>query len=436
MFKKKNILSFLLIFVFALTLIGCDKPIEGNEDDKKYTVEDLDTKFTDALKLETPFEGEKFLATGIEEVTLLRSVDGDTSHFQNKDRQTIKIRYHGVNTPESTGRIMPWGKQASLFTKSKLENAYSIVIEANEIGKTPETDSTKDRYLAFVWYKATPDSDYRLLNLEIIENCFSFFTGDSDNLKYGEQMRQAYVEKSAMKLRVFGEKDPNFDYDTSINEITIAQLRNNYSNYSTGTKLKVKVVVIRIVGNSLYVEDIEETTDEDTGITSKAGIFLYHSFVPNVGKYKPGEIIEFECQASDDDTYGMQLVNPNKMRNRGTMEYTIREIDDSVTSLKEYEGFVVKIDKFTVTKVTNESATGAFTIKGTLDNGAEVQVRVDADVSPSLKYTYPVVGNVYRVIGGVSRYVNAYENNKVYYQIKLGNLQYDGVDDFILVNNN
>ena len=430
-FRKRSILSFLLMFVFALVLAGCT-----DEEEKKYTVDDLDTKFTDETKLETSFENQSFFSKGIEEVTLLRLIDGDTTHFLDKDRQTIKIRYLGVNTPESTGKIAPWGKQASYFVKNKLEDAYSIVIETDEVGKTPETDSTGDRYLGYVWYKTTKESQYRLLNLEIIENCFSFFSGDSENLKYGDPMREAYLEKSPMKLRVFGEKDPNYDYDITVNEISISTLRSDYSSYSTGTKLKVKVVIVRVVGNSLYLEDFEETYNEETGISAKSGIFLYHSFVPNIGKYKPGQVLEFECQASDDETYGMQLVNPSKVKSGEIVEYTIKEIDNSITSLKDYEGFVVKVNNFTVTSVTNESATGAYTIKGTMENGSELQVRVDADVSPSLKVTYPKVGSKYNVIGGVNKYVNVFEENKVYYQIKLGNLRYDGENDFIIADNN
>ena len=89
-------------------------------------------------------------------------------------------------------------------------------------------------------------------------------------------MREAYIDKAKMGLRVFGEKDPNYDYDTTVNEITIAELRNDYASFSTGTKLKVTVRVVRLVGNSLYVEDIEDTTDEDTGITCDQESCIIH----------------------------------------------------------------------------------------------------------------------------------------------------------------
>lgn len=441
--RKKSILSFLLILVFALVMVGCVDTADDN-DDEKYRIEELDTKFTDDLKLESSFEGKRFVESGIEEVSLHLNIDGDTTHFLDKSGDIIKIRYLGINTPESTGKIAPWGRQASVFVKDKLTSANSIVIEANVVGTPPETDTTGGRYLGYVWYQAKEGDDYRLLNIEIIENCFSYFTGEPESLKYGSQMRDAYLDKSSKvdengaKFRVFGAKDPNFDYDTTVREITIAELRNEYSSYSTGTKLKIKARVVRLVGNSLFIEDVDETINKDTNEKTKSGIYLYHSFVDGIGKFKPGQVISFECQASDaEGQYGIQLVGASKLRLvESSSEYEITKIGNDVTSLKEYEGFVVSVEGFTVTRVGNVSDTGAYTIYGTMANGSELLVRVDGSASPKLSPSYVEVGKVYNVIGGVSRYTNPFEDNKVYYQIMLGNLIYDGNKDFIKVDNN
>ena len=126
--------------------------------------------------------------------------------------------------------------------------------------------------------------------------------------------------------------------------------------------------------------------------------------------------------------YGKQLVNPSKLRLiESNTDYTIHEIDNSVTSLKDYEGFVVKVRNFEVTGKSSTNENGAFTIFGKMENGSELQIRVDADVTPKVTDSYVVVGQKYDVIGGVSLYVNPFENNKVYYQIKLGNLAHDGI---------
>ena len=61
-------------------------------------------------------------------------VDGDTTHFWADVDSTgvVKARYLAINTPESTGRIEEYGKQASKFTKEKLKNATSILIESDD----------------------------------------------------------------------------------------------------------------------------------------------------------------------------------------------------------------------------------------------------------------------------------------------------------------
>ncbi|MGD9605555.1 MAG: thermonuclease family protein [Bacilli bacterium] len=432
--KKQYLSKWLLIFVLlviSFTIVGC-KP---DDDEEIITVEDLTTVYTDELKLTVNYENEDFLTDGLGEVTLLRVVDGDTAHFLNDDGDTIKIRFLNINTPESTGIIAPWGKKASSYTKSKLLNASEIVLESEVINQAAQLDSTGGRYLGYVWYRPTADADLRLLNLEIVEQCFSYFTGDPGT-KYGTTFNEAFLEAYATNLRVFGETDPDFSYSATVNEITIAELRNNYSSYSTGSRLKMTVRVVRMIGNSLFVEDLEPTLNEDTGLSTKAGIFLYHSFVSGLGNYRPGYIISFECQASDDETYGAQLVNPKSLRTVSkTSEYTIAEVDSEITNLQPFEGFVVRVLGFKVTRIGKESDTGAFTIYGTMPNGAELMVRVDADASPKLPSDFPQIGSRYDVIGGVSKYVNAYENNTVYYQLKLGNLTEETFNDFVLSEN-
>lgn len=427
-FKKLVLVLFLLGFGF--TFAACEKdPID---DDPIITVDDLTSEYTDGLKLTETYASKDFLTQGIEAVTLLRVVDGDTAHFLNGNGETIKIRFLGINTPESTGTIAPWGKKASSYTKIKLMNATEIVIESEVINQAAELDSTGGRYLGYVWYRPSATADLRLLNLEIIEQCFSYFTGDPGT-KYGTTFQTAFIEAYATNLRVFGETDPDYSYSTTVMEITIAELRNNYSSYSTGSRLKMTVRVVRMIGDSLFVEDLEPTYNEDTGITAKSAIFLYHSFVSGLGNYKPGYVISLECQASDDETYGAQLVSPKNLRTiQTTSEYTITDVPETVTNLKAYEGFVVRVSEFLVTDVSGESETGAFTIYGTMKNGADLMVRIDADVSPAIPQAFPQVGSKYDVIGGVSKYVNAYEGNAVFYQVKLGNLTAETMNDFVL----
>jgi endonuclease YncB( thermonuclease family) len=433
----KRLILFLFVLLLGITLSACkDDEGSNNGDNPPITVEELTTEYTDGFKLASDYEGKNFLSHGIGRVELIRVVDGDTAHFSPPGGYgTIKIRMLGINTPESTIRLMPWGKHASAFVAQKLGNAYEIVLEAEEVGKPPVFDTTGDRYLGYVWYRPSEDADLRLLNLEVIEQCFSYFTG-GDTSKYYEVFELAFNQAYATKLRVFGQQDPDFNYDTEVVSVTIASLRNHFSNYSTGVTMKIKAQVIRKVGSSMYIEDLEETVDEDTGLSSKAGIYLYHSFTSGLDVIKVGDIIEFNCQATESAEYGTQLVNPHKVKLRGEgPAITIREVDPDVESLEQYEGYVVKVPEFTVEYVGKAAENGAYTIRGTMKNGVEIQVRVDGDATPKLDRSFITVGKKYDVIGGVSKYVNPYEDNKVYYQIKLGNITSDTMNDFVLSEN-
>ena len=97
------------------------------------------------------------------EVTVKQYIDGDTTHFHVPtsvvETGVLKARYLAVDTPESTGKIEPWGKKASNFTKSKLESAESIILESDD--DKWNVDSTGGRHLVWVWYRPKGSTTYR-----------------------------------------------------------------------------------------------------------------------------------------------------------------------------------------------------------------------------------------------------------------------------------
>ena len=160
---KKNILTVLLTAFCAFGILAGSVGATSNEvahasaEDTTTTTEFIDYAGQAVLDLDAE--------TQTIEVTVKSFIDGDTTHFfaEGFPNGILKARYAAVNTPESTGKIEEWGKKASRFTKEKLQNATSIIIESDT--SEWKTDSTGERYLSWVWYKA-PDSDvYRNLNL-------------------------------------------------------------------------------------------------------------------------------------------------------------------------------------------------------------------------------------------------------------------------------
>lgn len=211
-------------FVFQFSQIPCyddsyyDKFVEygsgyqaGREIDKtqlirvKTTPLHLDFNFLDQIKLEQEYEGKSFIDDGIGIVKLVRSVDGDTARFYDPNSKMMiddfSVRFLGIDTPESTYKTDPWGKAASKFTKEKLENAKTIVLEAE--GARTETYG---RYLAFVWV------DGVLLNLELVQEAYCTSTLSSSS-KYFQIMIDASLKARATGRRYYGERDLTYNYE-------------------------------------------------------------------------------------------------------------------------------------------------------------------------------------------------------------------------------
>lgn len=163
----------------------------------------LNLPTTDIVKVEMDFdyEGKTLAEDGVEKVRLARCVDGDTAHFYLQDGTYTKIRFLGINTPESTMNHDPWGKAASNFTKDILQNAREIVLELEG-----NTEDVYGRTLAFVWV------DGELLNLKLVLKAYSNAKISSTS-KYYDAFIETDYQVSLTGRRVWGELDPDYDYE-------------------------------------------------------------------------------------------------------------------------------------------------------------------------------------------------------------------------------
>ena len=313
--------KFLLIIATAFLLItGCDKNNNsgGGGGSKPDGAEA--TPVTDKLKFAQAdsLEGKRFASDSTDSssfdhygyVTLRSCTDGDTANFVQKDyvdvsgkQITIKTRFLGVNTPESTAKVEPWGKKASLFTKHILEEAQAKADEESAAsGKEVytialitdpavmgERDSSGNRWLAFVWYRLGSNAKWRNINLELVEMGYSknqLFL-DSSVCDY----RQSFVkaEENAKKngIRVHGEVDDGYDYTTKTYEYSIWGIQNHYEEIgisdqgSSGVQLKVTALVVGIQGDNLYLRDVlvdEEQYEKEGANARLAGTYGYAGF--------------------------------------------------------------------------------------------------------------------------------------------------------------
>jgi len=282
-----KIYRLLSLILAVILLVGCFAACDAGDGDGSTAESTADgsgtTTATETTTDEVMTKGEEALAPFVDyvdqlkldmssptkkaEVTVKQHIDGDTTHFYidktEMERGIIKARYLAINTPESTGQIEEWGKAASNFTKEKLSNATSIIVECE--GAKWEPDSTGDRYLVWVWYKPSEDADYRNLNLEILQNGLAI-ANKSTNSLYGDICMQAIAQATAYKLYVFsGEKDPDFYYGGAI-ELNIKELRSNPTAYSN-KRVAFEGIITRNDGESVYVEEFDEITDMYHGIS-------------------------------------------------------------------------------------------------------------------------------------------------------------------------
>ena len=255
-FSIRSLAMLLLVTMLLCSFVACNKDDENEENGPTHV------DYAAELKLDMNSDSVK------QEVTVHIYIDGDTTHFDVPssvmEGGILKARYLAVNTPESTGRIEPWGKVASEFTKGKLKDATSIIIESDN--GTWNADSTGGRYLVWVWYKTAEMEDYRNLNLELLQNGLAIASNSAQN-RYGEICMKAIDQAKAEKLYVHSTaQDPGFHYGAA-EEITLKELRANITSYE-GTKVAFEGVIAAIYDGSFYVEEYDEETGMSYGVSA------------------------------------------------------------------------------------------------------------------------------------------------------------------------
>lgn len=277
-FKKLLTLAVALCLVIGMCACGEETPA-----DTTVPSQATDPQQTTTVPSEDPAEVVDYAAsvelnptagTAQEEVTVKMFIDGDTTHFYVPSTVSstgvLKARYLAVNTPESTGKIEEYGKKASAFTREKLENAESIIVESETAYW--EADSTGDRYLSWVWYKPQGSDTYRNLNIELLQNGLAIASNSANN-RYGEACMNAINQAKAQKLNVHsGEKDPDFYYGAAV-ELTVKELRTNLEAY-TGMTVAFNGIVTVNNNNSVYVESYDPETDMYYGMAVYYGYNL------------------------------------------------------------------------------------------------------------------------------------------------------------------
>lgn len=397
---------------------------------------ELNTEITDQTKLNSSIiadaENSVFFTTRVGHATVVSFVDGDTTKFRDSGDNYFSLRYYGVNTPESTGQIDPWGKAASNFTKAQLTGVNDIILYLEDQDTVGDfLDSSGGRPLGLVWYQPNAGDDYRCLNLELVELAYSrnqLFTNAS---AFRTVFAQASDKAEATGRRVYGEDDPTYDYSNTVYTESVYTITNNYDQYgvteehSNGVQLRMEVLITEMVGDNCFVRDPEpiEVDDGQGGYKEVYGsIYMYAGYNTSFASIVyPGIVLKVYCTLT---TYNgnyqltnlvvasigskkIQIMNELDSNNQPILHSVEPEILNYSDNLETKLGVFAQAD-VTVTHVGNTSESGAYTIYGVFEGTQkEINIRHDASLTSQNAYDKSmfIVGHTYTIIGGVLKYV-------------------------------
>lgn len=281
----------------------------------------VDYAHNGSMKLSLEYQEKDFFTSGVGQFDLWMAIDGDTAHFTPKvtrtSSETVKARFYGIDTPESTGRIQEYGKQASNFTKEHLKNAAengTIVLAGVSSAYAEPTTDSNGRYLCCVWINETtknaPVDTLVNLNLWIVQEGYSD-VGSLDKMpEYGDIFEKAYWQAKELKLKKFsGEKDPYFNYgeyvETDIPDIMREAFHHmadpTHDNAYNGAKVRITGTVSGYANSLLFVQKL----DIDEGIYY--GINIFCGMTKPGDKYlKPGTVLQLSVTVQESEEFGFQ----------------------------------------------------------------------------------------------------------------------------------
>jgi Micrococcal nuclease (thermonuclease) homologs len=118
-------------------------------------------------------------------VFLERCIDGDTAAFTNLAGNVVKIRFSGINTPESSNfEKQDFGMVASDFTCTQLTTAKKITVEWDRT-----QTASYDREIGIIFV------DDKNLNLLLLEQGYADLKYLKDTMPYAKEYRFA-LEKA------------------------------------------------------------------------------------------------------------------------------------------------------------------------------------------------------------------------------------------------
>jgi micrococcal nuclease len=126
--------------------------------------------------------------------TVSRNVDGDTLQVRTDSGVVEKVRFIGVDTPESTIQHDPYGKEASAYTESRLPVGTRVWLET-DVGLRDDYG----RLLAYVWLSPPVTGDAaevraKMFNAQLLVEGYAQLMTIPPDVKYAEYFTPLQAE--------------------------------------------------------------------------------------------------------------------------------------------------------------------------------------------------------------------------------------------------
>ncbi len=356
--RSKKLAIFIAPFILLGTLVSCGNSAPSKTD----YVHNGEVTLGLDYRTRAGYGACDFYRDGVVEVELAPKgcIDGDTVHFYPKTGTSsgrIKARFYGVDTPESTGAIEPWGMAASRFTKTKImnanENGTIVVSSPNTKYGEPSPDSTGSRYVLMVWVNETkknaPLTELYSLNLWLVQEGLSWAKNVDDMPQYKETFFQAEQQARDLKLYIFsGQNDPEYNYgdymDYSFLEISKelqeGLLDPDYEYSFNNAKVHLAGTISGFSNGTMFLQNyyaFDEGSDKEDGEYCGLPVYTGASGIPSRFKI-PNTYIEIFGVAKYSQ-FGFQItdtyfpINPSDQSKRAAHVLILAE--DNVKSPEE-----------------------------------------------------------------------------------------------------
>jgi len=172
--------------------------VKWNEEQQKWEIEKAAVYYDENFNITNTLNNSK---QDRKEVQYIESIDGDTAKFKI-DGEQITVRFLGIDTPETvhpTKGEEEYGKEASNYTKERLQNANKIELEY-------EQTALKDKYerdLAWIWV------DDELLQEKLISSGLAKTSELHNTYKYAWILQEQEEKAKEEKIGIWSDKVEN-----------------------------------------------------------------------------------------------------------------------------------------------------------------------------------------------------------------------------------